>query len=124
MPTRDIMKISFEFSPKLGVRELPRISTDHESNVKGMYVVGDLADAPIIKVALNQGFDVARSLAEGLVPSRDEGVFDVVVVGAGPAGIGAALASPSTRTGAPVCGAAFSALCAPGCRSSPAASAA
>ena len=90
------MKISFEFSPKLGVRELPRISPNHESNVKGLYVVGDLADAPIIKVALNQGFDVARSVAEDLRPAGDEAILDVVVVGAGPAGIGAALALRET----------------------------
>ena len=93
MGLKDILKISFEFSPKLGVRELPRLSADKESNISGLYIVGDLADAPIIKVALNQGYDVARKVLEHGGQSRaEDGVFDVVVIGAGPAGIGAALA--------------------------------
>ena len=90
----DILKISFEFSNKIGVRELPWLKASKESNVKGLYVVGDLADAPIIKVALNQGYEVAERLikdldAEGAGPAD---ALDVVVIGAGPAGIGAALA--------------------------------
>ena len=55
MARPEILKISFEFSSKLGVRELPKINGNHESNIPGLFVVGDLADAPIIKVALNQG---------------------------------------------------------------------
>ncbi|MEZ4322259.1 MAG: NAD(P)-binding domain-containing protein [Myxococcota bacterium] len=93
MALPDITKISFEFSPKLGIRELPELDGRHESNVTGLYVVGDLADAPIIKVALNQGYDVAKQVCDSLgAPSQDPDVLDVVVVGAGPAGIGAALA--------------------------------
>ena len=82
----DVLKVSLEFSPKLGVRELPQIDRHHESNVKGLYIVGDLADAPIIKVALKQGYDVAMRLADGVRGAK------VVVIGAGPAGIGASLA--------------------------------
>ena len=94
MSTTDILKISFEFSPKIGVRELPWLKSTKESNVAGLYVVGDLADAPIIKVAINQGYEVAEKViaelkAQGAAPA---GVLDVVVIGAGPAGIGAALA--------------------------------
>jgi len=87
-----ILKISFEFSSKLGVRELPRIGKDHESNVPGLYVVGDLADAPIIKVALNQGYETAKRVLEEMGDGGGEDAYDVVVIGAGPAGIGAALA--------------------------------
>lgn len=93
MTLSNILPISFEFSPKLGIREQPELSSTHESSVPGLYVVGDLADAPIIKVALNQGHDVAARIAKELGdPSPDDDVLDVIVVGAGPAGIGAALA--------------------------------
>lgn len=93
MALADILNVSIEFSPKLGVRELPQIDGNHQSNVPGLYIVGDLADAPIIKVALRQGFDVANHLADSLgSPSTDPDVIDVVIIGAGPAGIGAALA--------------------------------
>ncbi|CAM2066080.1 NAD(P)-binding domain-containing protein [Sulfidibacter corallicola] len=89
----DILKIHFEFSSKLGVRDLPKLAGNHQSNVRGLYVVGDLADAPIIKVALNQGYDVAKRVVEDLPEaSGDEDVLDVAVIGAGPAGIGAGLA--------------------------------
>jgi NosR/NirI family nitrous oxide reductase transcriptional regulator len=90
--TPPIMKISFEFSPKLGVRELPRLGRDKQSNVPGLYIVGDLADAPIIKVALKQGHEVAQRLAAELGGPGGGDALDVVVIGAGPAGIGAALA--------------------------------
>jgi thioredoxin reductase/ferredoxin len=89
----DILKLSFEFSPKIGVREAPRIDDRYQSDVKGLYVVGDLADAPIIKVALNQGYDVAKRVwEEDLGGTTGTDVLDFVVIGAGPAGIGAALA--------------------------------
>jgi thioredoxin reductase/polyferredoxin len=91
MALPDILKVSLEFSPKLGIRELPQLSKHKESNVPGLFIVGDLADAPIIKVALSQGYEVAKRIAQGL--SGDGGTdVDVVVVGAGPSGIGAALA--------------------------------
>ena len=57
-----LLNISLEFSSKLGVRELPDIDGAHESNISGLYVVGDLADAPIIKVALRQGSRDASQL--------------------------------------------------------------
>jgi NosR/NirI family nitrous oxide reductase transcriptional regulator len=87
----DVTKLSFEFSSKLGVRELPEFDANHASNIPGLYVVGDLADAPIIKAALNQGHEVAAALPGPA--AVDDGVLDVVIVGAGPAGIGAALAA-------------------------------
>lgn len=93
MALTDHLPISFEFSPKLGIRELPELDGRHQSNVSGLYVVGDLADAPIIKVALNQGYEVAAALCDELgTPSADPELLDVLVVGAGPAGVGAALA--------------------------------
>ena len=95
MPTPNMLNISFEFSQKLGVRELPKLDKNHQSVVRGMYIVGDLADAPIIKVALKQGYDVANHVASTLNSkgeSPDPDHYDVVVIGAGPSGIGAALA--------------------------------
>src|SRR5262245_3730476 len=93
MSVVDILKISFEFSPKLGIRQLPQLSQDKESNVPGLFIVGDLADAPIIKVALNQGYEVAQHVLQKLgTRSQESDVYDVLVLGAGPAGIGAALA--------------------------------
>ncbi len=89
----DVLKTSFEFSPKLGVREQPELTRLRESNVRGIYIVGDLADAPVIKAAVNQGYETAQLVCTDLEGSPDEAdLLDVVVVGAGPAGIGSALA--------------------------------
>jgi len=93
----DLLKNRFEFSSKIGVRDRPRVDASHESDIRGLYVVGDLADAPVIKVALAQGHRVAQHVAGTLgAPSTDEDLYDVVVVGAGPAGIGAGLALRDT----------------------------
>jgi thioredoxin reductase/polyferredoxin len=94
MGLKDILPVQFEFSSKIGVRDLPKVDARHQSNVKGLYVVGDLADAPIIKVALSQGHSVAERIWTedlGSASGSADDVFDVVVVGAGPAGIGAGL---------------------------------
>src|SRR5262245_33856852 len=92
----EILNISFEFSPKIGTRQLPKLSKDYESNIRGLYIVGDLADAPVIKLALKQGYDtIERVLAKdfgGRAPAREPDVVDVAIIGAGPSGIGAALA--------------------------------
>ena len=96
MSLKDILDLSFEFSSKIGTRQLPKLSETYESNVKGLYIVGDLADAPVIKIALVQGFDVANKVVDrdfgGSAPTGGDFDCDVVVLGAGPAGIGAALA--------------------------------
>ncbi len=39
---------------------IPELSAHYESNVKGIYVIGSLAGYPLIKQALNQGYDVVE----------------------------------------------------------------
>ena len=78
------------FSPYIGVAPRPRVSDDYESNVPGMYVVGDLVDAPVIKMALIQGREVGEHVARQLGSSNDDTDADVIIVGAGPAGLAAA----------------------------------
>lgn len=42
---------------------LPTLSPQYESSVPGLYIVGALAGFPLIKQALNQGFDVIETIA-------------------------------------------------------------
>ncbi len=72
----------------------PVLRRHNESNVRGLFIVGDLAGAPVIKLAMAQGFDVIEHIAT-LPGARggDPGVLDVLVVGAGAAGLNAALAA-------------------------------
>jgi NosR/NirI family nitrous oxide reductase transcriptional regulator len=60
-----------------------------ESNISGLYVAGDLAGAPVVKLAMEQGFDVAHRIAADL--KQPSGELDVLIAGAGAAGLNAAL---------------------------------
>jgi len=71
---------------------LPAVSATGESNIPGLYLLGDVAGKPLIKVGLNDGYDVANRLADELGDSpAGAAEFDVVVVGAGVAGMATAL---------------------------------
>lgn len=70
----------------------PVVDGNFESNIPGLYIIGDLAGAPVVKLAMEQGFAVAEHIAAK--PDARSGApdsFDVVVAGAGAAGLNAAL---------------------------------
>ncbi|MBI2688586.1 MAG: NAD(P)-binding domain-containing protein [Acidobacteria bacterium] len=67
----------------------PELGARFESSLPGVHVIGDLAGAPLLKLAMEQG----RSLAEYLASIRKTGPgYDVVIAGAGAAGLNCALA--------------------------------
>lgn len=49
-----------------GTAEAPRPSFDKHfhSNVPGLYVIGDIAGAPVIKLAMEQGYKVVEHIAK------------------------------------------------------------
>lgn len=71
----------------------PNVSASLESNdVRGVFLAGDLTGLPLIKNAIAQGTEVVDRIAERASKERsDAGVYDVVIVGSGPAGLAAAL---------------------------------
>lgn len=70
----------------------PVVNDHHESNVSGIYVAGDLAGAPVVKLAMEQGYAVAHHIAaKADARGNDSAVYDVVILGAGAAGLTAAL---------------------------------
>ncbi len=72
--------------------ELPHVSEDYETNIKGMYIAGELGGMGLIKNSVEQGQKAIESMVRSKKASR-EGVVDVVIIGAGPAGIAASLAA-------------------------------
>jgi NosR/NirI family nitrous oxide reductase transcriptional regulator len=72
----------------------PDLRADFETNLPGVYAIGDLAGAPVIKLAMGQGVDVIEHIA-ALPDAKASapGMLDVLVVGAGAAGLNAALAA-------------------------------
>lgn len=76
---------------KRGV-DLPHISPEFETNVPGIYIAGELGGMGLIKNAVEQGKQAIQYLTKKLKKS-EESEIDVLVVGAGPAGISATLAA-------------------------------
>jgi thioredoxin reductase (NADPH) len=72
--------------------ELPTYDANLETNVPGMYLAGEVTGKALIKVAINQG----KKVVEAILKNPGSGApYDVIVVGAGPAGTSAALAAQS-----------------------------
>lgn len=72
---------------------VPRVSNNFETNVPGLFIIGELGGMGLIKTSINEGRLVAdhiigRMASDGRAP---EGAWDVIVAGAGPAGLSASL---------------------------------
>jgi thioredoxin reductase/Pyruvate/2-oxoacid:ferredoxin oxidoreductase delta subunit len=74
---------------KRGV-DLPHVNQSFESNVSGLYIAGEIGGMGLIRNAVEQG----RQAVENLTKTLDKDTaadYDLVIVGAGPAGISATL---------------------------------
>lgn len=74
---------------KRGV-ELPHISQEFETNIPLVYIAGELGGMGLIKNAIEQGKQSVESLTKKINKSA-KAEYDVIIVGAGPAGIAASL---------------------------------
>src|SRR3979490_602567 len=81
-------------SPSMGA-DMPYLTAEHETTVPGLFIVGELGGLALIKNAVNQGRDCVDTIKVRLAKTHaaraTEGVYDVLIVGAGPAGISASL---------------------------------
>jgi thioredoxin reductase (NADPH) len=71
--------------------DIPVLKPNFESNVPGIYVAGELGGMGLIKNALTQGQQALEAIAKAAV--KRPGALDVLIVGAGPAGLAASLAA-------------------------------
>jgi thioredoxin reductase/NAD-dependent dihydropyrimidine dehydrogenase PreA subunit len=74
--------------------DIPKVSPQFESNVPGIFVAGELGGMGLIRKAATQGVQAMDSIAKRKA-GPDE--LDVLIVGAGPAGIGAGLAAHARK---------------------------
>jgi CRP-like cAMP-binding protein/Fe-S-cluster-containing hydrogenase component 2/thioredoxin reductase len=58
--------------PNKDPASVPAISPQYESNVKGLYIVGALGGYPLIKQAMNQGYEVIEYILGNKVEPADE----------------------------------------------------
>jgi thioredoxin reductase/Pyruvate/2-oxoacid:ferredoxin oxidoreductase delta subunit len=74
---------------KRGV-DLPHVNHNFETNIPGIFIAGELGGMGLIKNAVEQGRQAVDNIAKTGRKHQGEG-YDVIVIGAGPAGISAAL---------------------------------
>lgn len=73
---------------KRGV-DIPQVSEEFETNVAGIFIAGELGGMGLIRKATVQGRQAMNAISKKV--SRKADALDVVIVGAGPAGISAGL---------------------------------
>lgn len=71
--------------------EVPSVGADFETNQKGIYAIGELGGLGLIKNAVIEGALVIQRIQKH--HGKREGILDLVIVGAGPAGLSASLAA-------------------------------
>jgi len=73
-------------------RKVPARDQKFMTNVEGIYLIGDVSGVPLIKNAVNEGAQVVDHIIEW-IRERGSGAadYDVAVIGAGPAGLSAAV---------------------------------
>ena len=76
--------------------ELPKLTEHFETNVPGLYVVGELGGMGLIRNAIWQAAQAVEHIHSRPRPVPSGGV-ELLVVGAGPAGLAAALAALESR---------------------------
>ena len=81
-------------SPSMGA-DMPYLTPEFETSIKNLFIVGELGGLALIKNAVNQGRDCIDTIVRrraSLGGTRPvSGIYDVLIVGAGPAGISASL---------------------------------
>ncbi len=72
--------------------DIPLVGEDYQTNVPGIYIAGELGGMGLIRNAIEQGHQAVAAIANN---KRRGGAdsLDLVIVGAGPAGISAAMAA-------------------------------
>ena len=70
--------------------DIPQVKPTFETNVSGIYIAGELGGMGLIRKGVDQG---ARAIASILKHKGSANELDVVIVGAGPAGISGSLAA-------------------------------
>jgi thioredoxin reductase/Pyruvate/2-oxoacid:ferredoxin oxidoreductase delta subunit len=76
---------------KRGV-DIPMVKPNFETNIPGIFIAGELGGMGLIRNAIRQGVEAMASIKQ-MDRKQGSDMLDVVIIGAGPAGIAASLAA-------------------------------
>lgn len=72
-PPRQLLESFGLAFPSTDPNAVPILSSTYESNIGGLYVIGVLGGYPLIKQAMNQGYEVISTIMEmGVVPADED----------------------------------------------------
>ena len=74
-PRRFVEACGIEF-PSDDPTTLPELSKHYESNVSGLYIIGALGGYPLIKQAMNQGYEVVEFIKGNDIVPADHGILE------------------------------------------------
>lgn len=72
--------------------DLPHVNQNFETNVPGIFIAGELGGMGLIKNAVEQGRQAVENIARTMKKNHHAS-FDLIIIGAGPAGISGSLAA-------------------------------
>lgn len=70
--------------------DIPLVNDQFETNIKGLFIAGELGGMGLIRNAIEQGKSAVNAIHKSL-PRQSGNEFQLIIVGAGPAGIAATL---------------------------------
>jgi thioredoxin reductase (NADPH) len=76
--------------------DIPHVRPDFQTNIPGIFIAGELGGMGLIRNAIEQGSQAIDSIRKRSAPRPSHG-YDVIIVGAGPAGFSASLAAKKYR---------------------------
>lgn len=88
--------ITLVFGTKKRGVDIPQVDDKFETNIKGIYIAGELGGMGLIRNSIEQGKTAIKALSATL-SKNSKNQYQVIIVGAGPAGIGATLAAKQQK---------------------------
>jgi CRP-like cAMP-binding protein/thioredoxin reductase/ferredoxin-like protein FixX len=93
IPPRKFVESCGIVFPSEDASALPQVSGTYESNVPGLYIIGALGGYPLIKQAMNQGYEVVEFILGNAIEPADEPLLKKVFEKLGPVKVADVLAT-------------------------------